>query len=139
MKKEETWSAPITRLSPAMAPGNFPKQPEDEIVFMGDKRYGFHGEILMLVLVLAFSVFLVLLVALPCIKRNTSSDSESGSGASSSIQHQQNRNFAFAFPWLRTPDAAARECHLQTSNEIISRKFPLHDSNRFWFCSSRDV
>lgn len=141
MKKEETWSAPITRLSPAMAPGNFPKQPEDEIVFMGDKRYGLHGEILMLVLVIVFSVFLVLLVALPCVKRNNSKDSESGSGseASSSIQFQQKRNFFFAFPWLRTPDAAAKDCQLQTSNEIISRKFQLHNSNRVLFCSSRDV
>lgn len=106
MKKEETWSA---GLSPAMAPGNFPKQPEDEIVFMGDKRYGLHGEILMLVLVLAFSVFLVLLVALPCIKRSTSRNSESGSSsgvsAPSSIPLQQKRKFSFAFPWLRKPDA----------------------------------
>lgn len=126
-----------------MAPGNFPKQTEDEIVFMGDKRYGLHGEILMLVLVIAFSVFLVLLVALPCVKRNNSRDSESGSGsgseASSSIQFQQKRNFSFAFPWLTTPDAAAKDCQLQTSNEIISRKFQLHNSNRVLCCSSRDV
>lgn len=35
--------------------------------------------------------------------------------------------------------AAARECQLQTSNEIISRKFPLHNGNRVLFCDSRDV
>lgn len=108
-----------------MAPGNFPKQTEDEIVFMGDKRYGLHGEILMLVLVIAFSVFLVLLVALPCVKRNNSRDSESGSGsgseASSSIQFQQKRNFSFAFPWLTTPDAAAKDCQLQTSSTFASQ------------------
>lgn len=109
-----------------MAPGNFPKQTEDEIVFMGDKRYGLHGEILMLVLVIAFSVFLVLLVALPCVKRNNSRGSESGSGsgsgseASSSIQFQQKRNFSFAFPWLTTPDAASSTFVSQSAlNSIV--------------------
>lgn len=41
--------------------------------------------------------------------------------------------------WGHLMPAAARECQLQTSNEIIIRKFPLHNSNRVLFCDSRDV
>ncbi|KAK2652921.1 hypothetical protein Ddye_012777 [Dipteronia dyeriana] len=59
-------------LSPAMAPD------DDDAKYLhlvGDKRYALHGEIFMLVLLLGFSLFLVLLVALPCLKRSRDTES----------------------------------------------------------------
>lgn len=114
-----------TRLpvSPAVSPGNLSPRQEDELVFMRDKRYGLHGEILMLVLVASFSLFLVVLVAFPCMKRSRNSP-ESGVLDSPSVEQQRN----YYFPWLkksrRVDGDAPGECQLQCSNEI-SRKFPL--------------
>ncbi|CAN7067283.1 unnamed protein product, partial [Brassica rapa subsp. trilocularis] len=45
--------------------------PEDgeRVPFTRDKHYAMHGEILMMVLVVSFAVFLLFLVLLPCLKR----------------------------------------------------------------------
>ncbi|KAF8102502.1 hypothetical protein N665_0198s0202 [Sinapis alba] len=45
--------------------------PEDgePVHFTRDKHYAMHGEILMMVLVVSFAVFLLFLVLLPCLKR----------------------------------------------------------------------
>ncbi|CAH8360506.1 unnamed protein product [Eruca vesicaria subsp. sativa] len=45
--------------------------PEDgeRVHFTRDRHYAMHGEILMMVLVVSFAIFLVFLVLLPCLKR----------------------------------------------------------------------
>ncbi|ESQ42521.1 hypothetical protein EUTSA_v10015911mg [Eutrema salsugineum] len=45
--------------------------PEDgeQLPFTRDRHYAMHGEILMVVLVISFAVFLLFLVLLPCLKR----------------------------------------------------------------------
>ncbi|KAL5750565.1 hypothetical protein ACOSP7_025168 [Xanthoceras sorbifolium] len=60
--------------SPAMSPDD--NDNYNYLHLVGDKRYALHGKILMLVLVLGFSLFLVLLVALPCLKRRNSRDTD---------------------------------------------------------------
>lgn len=61
-------SASSSAVSPILYPGN---EDGEFLLIVHDKAYGFHGKILMLVLVLSFALFLVIVVALPFLKRNT--------------------------------------------------------------------
>lgn len=54
------------QLSPFMAPNNLQR---DELLFSEDPDFALHGEIMMLVLVLFFSLFLVFLLFLLYVKR----------------------------------------------------------------------
>ncbi|CAL1368917.1 unnamed protein product [Linum trigynum] len=56
------------------------QQGEEELAppFSHDKRYGLHGEILMLVVVGIFAIFILLLIAvIPCLKRNAAGNHSS--------------------------------------------------------------
>ncbi|CAN8253201.1 unnamed protein product [Cochlearia groenlandica] len=46
-----------------------PQDGGETFFFTKDRHYAIHGEILMIVLVICFAVFLLLLVLLPCLKR----------------------------------------------------------------------
>ncbi|EOA14890.1 hypothetical protein CARUB_v10028219mg [Capsella rubella] len=60
--------------------------PEDAegLPFTRDKHYAMHGEILTLLLVTSFALFLLFLVLLPCLKRRYSHQSDLSEEASSS-------------------------------------------------------
>lgn len=60
--------------SPAMAPGN-PKQ-EDELLYSPDRHFELHGVIMLFVLVAIFSLFILSLVMLPYLKRDSNNESE---------------------------------------------------------------
>lgn len=64
---KEISSSSSSAVSPALCPGH-----EDGgfRLIMRDKEYGLHGKILMLVLVFSFALYLLILVALPFLKRN---------------------------------------------------------------------
>ncbi|XP_019088735.1 PREDICTED: uncharacterized protein LOC109127731 [Camelina sativa] len=57
----------VEALSPVDAEG---------LPFTRDKHYAMHGEILTVVLVISFAVFLLFLVLLPCLKRRYSHQSD---------------------------------------------------------------
>lgn len=58
--------------------------PEDgeRLTFTRDRHYAMHGEILTVVLVISFAVFLLFLVLLPCLKRRYSHQSDLSEEAS---------------------------------------------------------
>lgn len=94
MTETKIWEAPRRLLSssvvvsPALCPGN---EDGEFLLIMRDKAYGLHGETLMLVLVLSFALFLVILVALPFLKRNRDFHLQH----SDSIHEQRNCHFFY--------------------------------------------
>ncbi|XP_040992050.1 uncharacterized protein LOC121238995 [Juglans microcarpa x Juglans regia] len=104
-------------VSPAMAPAAGNSESEDGLLFLRDKHFELHGEIMMFALVAFFSLFILFLVMLPYLKRLSNHESEySGSVAPQNCP----------FPWLRKRrmEDVAPEVSLQGENEF-SRKFPL--------------
>lgn len=105
-------------VSPAMAPAAGNSKPEDGLLFLRDRHFELHGEIMMFALVAFFCLFILFLVMLPYLKHLSNNESEySGSVA------PQN---SCPFPWLRKRrmEDVTPEVSLQGENEF-SRKFPL--------------
>lgn len=129
MNKEEAVEATTRRwvatcsgwlcISPALAPAAGNSKPEDGLLFLRDRHFELHGEIMMFALVAFFSLFILFLVMLPYLKRLCNHESE----YADSVAPQN-----CSFPWLRkrrmeadgTPDVSS----LQGENEF-RRKFPL--------------
>lgn len=61
----------LSSVSPAMAPG-YP----NELLFLRDKHFETNGKIMMFVLVAVFSLFILFLVMLPCLKRASHQEPE---------------------------------------------------------------
>ncbi|KAF5744488.1 hypothetical protein HS088_TW07G00060 [Tripterygium wilfordii] len=59
-----------------MAPFSPKQEYEEDLPISHDKHYKLHGEIMMLIVIVMFSVFLVFLVMVPCVRRRR--DPESG-------------------------------------------------------------
>uniref|UniRef100_A0A6N2LYG9 Uncharacterized protein n=1 Tax=Salix viminalis TaxID=40686 RepID=A0A6N2LYG9_SALVM len=72
-----------------MAPTYAPLQ-EREPLYSHDKHFALHGEILMIVLVGVFSIFLLSIVLIPCLKQNRTPD-QPGDDEASAMQ----RSFYF--------------------------------------------
>ncbi|KAJ6754970.1 hypothetical protein OIU79_027563 [Salix purpurea] len=86
-----TWVSPKPQFSssPAMAPTYAPLQ-QREPLYSHDKHFALHGEILMIVLVGVFSIFLLSIVLIPCLKQNRTPD-QPGDDEASAMQ----RSFYF--------------------------------------------
>ncbi|KAF9665823.1 hypothetical protein SADUNF_Sadunf16G0164000 [Salix dunnii] len=80
-----TWVSPKPQFSPAMAPTYAPQQ-QREPLYSHDKHFALHGEILMLVLVGIFSIFLLSLLLIPCLKQNRNPDDQPGDDEVSAMQ-----------------------------------------------------
>ncbi|KAJ7964228.1 putative Transmembrane protein [Quillaja saponaria] len=118
MKMSLTLLAPRLSTKPAMIPASANSQQQDELQFSDDKHYAKHGEIMLLVLVIAFSLFIFLIVTIPCLRRGR--DLESGGyGDTSSDMKSPSR--LSAAPRI---DVATGEVSLEGKTEV-SRKYPL--------------
>ena len=53
-----------------------PPEYPNELLFLHDKHFELNGEIMMFVLVAVFSLFILFLVLLPCLKRSSDQESE---------------------------------------------------------------
>ncbi|KAK9998315.1 hypothetical protein SO802_017918 [Lithocarpus litseifolius] len=104
--------------SPSMAPSYNPQQQQDELLFLKDRHFELHGEIMMFVLVAMFSLFILFLVVLPCLRVRHLSNHEPDSVAQTKCP----------LPWLKTRrrniDEITPEVSLQGETEADS-KFPL--------------
>ncbi|KAL6275615.1 hypothetical protein ACE6H2_019216 [Prunus campanulata] len=61
-----TWALhKLLSMSPAMAPN----QDQDGILFLRDRHFALHGEVMMVVVVVLFAAFILCLLVLPCLKR----------------------------------------------------------------------
>lgn len=109
-------------LSPSMAPSYNPQQQQqqqqDELLFLKDRHFELHGEIMMFVLVAMFSLFILFLVVLPCLRVRHLSNHEPDSVAQTKCP----------LPWLKTRrrniDEITTEVSQQGETET-DRKFPL--------------
>ncbi|KAI6686959.1 hypothetical protein NL676_032872 [Syzygium grande] len=61
--------------SPAMPPDTRPPGLQDELRFSPDSRYALHGELMMLVLLVVFSLLLIFIIVLPRLKSARNSES----------------------------------------------------------------
>lgn len=112
----------LSSLSPAMPPG-YP----NELLFLHDKHFELHGEIMMFVLVAVFSLFILFIVLLPCLKSASSQESEH----SGSVTRQKcplpwprkRRSMEDVTPEGRMEDVTPEEGSVQGESEV-SRKFP---------------
>ena len=110
--------------SPSMAPSynsqqqQQQQQQQDELLFLKDRHFELHGEIMMFVLVALFSLFILFLVVLPCLRVRHLSNHEPDSVAQTKCP----------LPWLKTRrrniDEITPEVSLQGETEA-DRKFPL--------------
>ncbi|WJX66535.1 hypothetical protein P8452_51087 [Trifolium repens] len=82
-----------------MTPSYSPRQEDDDNVqFSDDKNYAFDGKIMFLVLVIVFSLFMVFILMVPCLKKRArrSHEQETDSMAeSNSIPYNLRRKFSF--------------------------------------------
>lgn len=56
-------------MAPAPAPATPQAQQQEELQFLHDRRYAFHGEIMMFALIAVFSVFICCVAVFPCVRR----------------------------------------------------------------------
>ncbi|KAM6578298.1 hypothetical protein CsatB_030135 [Cannabis sativa] len=59
------WLAPDA----AAMPPQLPQQGELQLPFLRDKRYAFHGQIMMLIVFAIFSIFICFVAIVPCLHR----------------------------------------------------------------------
>lgn len=52
-----------------------PKQQQNELQFLKDREYGFHGKIMMVSMISIFFVFIIFLAIFPCLKLATNTES----------------------------------------------------------------
>ncbi|KAF9675694.1 hypothetical protein SADUNF_Sadunf09G0059100 [Salix dunnii] len=76
-----TWISPKPQISssPAAMVTTYTPQQQGEPLYVHDKHFGLHGEVLMIVVVGIFFIFLVSLLLFPCLKRRRTPDSEDDS------------------------------------------------------------
>ncbi|PON85909.1 hypothetical protein TorRG33x02_183730 [Trema orientale] len=74
MSKAPPWAAAGFLMAPAAAPAT--PQQQQELRFVRDRRYAFHGQIMMLVVFALFSIFIGFVAVYPCLKRLRNADSE---------------------------------------------------------------
>jgi ubiquinone biosynthesis protein UbiJ len=104
----------LSSVSPAMAPA--PGYP-NELLFSRDRHFELHGEIMMFVLVAIFSLFILFLVILPCLKRASHQETEYAGSVT---------RLKCPLPWLRNRrrmDDVTPQGSVQGESEV-SRKFP---------------
>ncbi|CAJ2640333.1 unnamed protein product [Trifolium pratense] len=83
-----------------MTPSYSPQQlDDDEVKFSDNKKYGFDGKIMFLVLVIVFSFFMVFILMVPCLKKRRarrSHEQETDSMAElNSLPYNLRRKFSF--------------------------------------------
>ncbi|KAF5751345.1 hypothetical protein HS088_TW02G00358 [Tripterygium wilfordii] len=99
----------------AMAPFISRKQEDEE----GLHHYKLHGEIMMLIIIVMFSVFLVFLVMVPCVRRCR--DPESGHA-----EYIFNKRLWFPWKAKRNDDEDASEVSvLQFKSRSTSQELPI--------------
>ena len=116
----------LLSFSPSMAPANNypqPQQQDDEIMFLRDKNFELHGEIMMFVLVAIFFLFILFLIMLPCLRQPSNHEPE----YSDSVAPKK-----CPLPWLRKRrriEDVTTEGSLQLQGETstieVNRKSPL--------------
>ncbi|KAE8039313.1 hypothetical protein FH972_011737 [Carpinus fangiana] len=115
----------LSSLSPSMPP-EYP----NELLFLHDKHFELNGEIMMFVLVAVFSLFILFLVLLPCLKRSSGQESGQESEHSGSVTRQK-----CPLPWRRkqrrmedvTPEGRMDDVTPEGSvlgESEVSRRFP---------------
>ncbi|CAK8565969.1 unnamed protein product [Lathyrus sativus] len=68
-----------------------PQQLEDDIVqFSFDKNYALHGKIILLVVVIGFSLFMVFIFMIPCVKKHATRCQEPETGHGDSMEESNN-------------------------------------------------
>uniref|UniRef100_A0A6N2L3F1 Uncharacterized protein n=1 Tax=Salix viminalis TaxID=40686 RepID=A0A6N2L3F1_SALVM len=73
-----TWISPKPQISssPAAMVTTYTPQHQGKPLYVHDKHFGLHGEVLMFVAVGIFFIFLVSLLLFPCLKRRRTQESE---------------------------------------------------------------
>ncbi|KAJ1376445.1 putative transmembrane protein [Sesbania bispinosa] len=69
-----------------------PQQLEDGVQFSDDKHYALHGKIMLLVIVITFSLFLMFILMIPCLKNRVRRSHESETDGSDSIAGRKRRS-----------------------------------------------
>lgn len=71
VSKAPPWAAARLLMAPATAPTMLTphQQQQEELSFLRDKRYAFHGQITLLVLFAIFFIFICIAAVYPCLKR----------------------------------------------------------------------
>lgn len=117
MMSQRWVAASAAAATPSISLSIAPQQ-DDQLPFLHDKHYALDGEIMMFVLVVFFSIFILFLVMLPCLRRIRNHDS----GCSdTSVAAQQSS----LLPWLIRKRRIDEEVSLQCQISEVSRKFPL--------------
>lgn len=118
---------------PAMSPAGNEKDKEEHVFMMKDKRYALHGEMMMVVLVSIFSLFIFFIAVLPCIKTasnnsNTTSSQYESPGYCSRLTKLWRRSSSADED--AAPHAVSHHPHKDDEDGIdeqdeISQKFPF--------------
>ncbi|KAK7844828.1 hypothetical protein CFP56_010276 [Quercus suber] len=110
---------------PSMAPSYNPQQQQqqqqqqDELLFLKDRHFELNGEIMMFVLVAMFSLFILFLVVLPCLRVRHLSNQEPDSVAQRKCP----------LPWLKT-----RRRNIDEITPEVSLQGETHEADRNFLC-----
>ncbi|KAJ8769815.1 hypothetical protein K2173_007675 [Erythroxylum novogranatense] len=112
----------VSWMSPREAPISSPAAYDQQgFLFLHDKHYGLHGQILMFILVGFFAIFLISIAVFPCLKIARDQQEPEYENVST-----LRRNFAFIFPVKRRKvELDAQLVSVQNCKLEINEKFPL--------------
>lgn len=91
----------MSTLAPAMAPATPQARQQEELQFLKDRRYAFHGEIMMIALFAVFSVFICFVTVFPCVRRlrkQAGNGEDSSNDATEVSPRSNNDDTATKFP-----------------------------------------